>query len=112
MNRTTAKNARNGQDGSPHLPPLQGNSNAARAHFFDDQGDALSKSSRRMANNIIDDTQASAQFMMNVTNRIDDQETAKMTFTAAQTKTKKKKFASARAGDMLESIMPAPDIIN
>lgn len=112
MNRTTVQSKRHGQDGSTHLPPLQNNSNATRAHFFDDQGDALSKSSRRFAANMADETQGSAQFMLNVTNRIDDQESAKLTFTAAQTKAKKKKFASARPGDMLESIMPAPDVIN
>lgn len=84
-----------------------------RAHFFDVQGDALSKgSSRRFAATGNDETQGSSQFMLNVTNRIEDQESAKLMFSVAQSKAKKKKFTSARPPNFLENIMPAPDVIN
>ena len=50
--------------------------------------------------------------MFNVTNRIEDQESAKLTFSSTQVKNKKKKFTTARPPNLLENIMPAPDVIN
>jgi len=61
MNRNTGQSKRNAQDGSTHLPPLQNNQSELRAHFFDNNGERLSKaSSRRFASNNNDELQTTS----------------------------------------------------
>ena len=50
--------------------------------------------------------------MLNVTNRMEDQESAKMLLTSTHAKFKKKKHGMVRPTNFFENIMPAPDVIN
>jgi hypothetical protein len=117
---SAANSKRNGQSPPTHLPPLpQRNQPDLRAHFFDARGEALSKgSSRRFgaagAAGQDDELQdAENNFMLNVTNRMGDQESATIRgMKNRDGKTKKKKFQTDRPTNLFENIMPAPDVIN